>query len=472
MSTSPSPNKAFYRVLVLVVGGLSVSILVLALLVTTSGPRVRHVAVQNQSGDEIASVGQGLTVVFDRPIEGTDFESAIKFEPEVDYTVSHRKGQLSITFDQNLLSNTEYVLTIRPELEDDLGRRMEREYSYEFTTEEPSFTYLERNYDRGAVDRIIQRAPLSGESQVLFGEDRIKSFARNGRYLAVVVPRRDNTDELRVIDFATLEERSVDIPSNVRVDNLRFSPTDNQFVFVPRVVGADAGDLDSETFAANNKLYRYDIDGEQLQPVDTSSDKGNVESALYSRDGQALLYKTIDGSYYLTGATRTTETTPLGIYEDSGGFDRTNTKIAFQFGNGVTIYDAQAKESQELPDIGTGGSISAPMFLHNGDELIYLWDPLNTKEGEATQVYVASADGKVEEQVIGSQPLERFFDNPVISYDDRYVLVEATSEPSKFKLDDYVGNRQPEDTRLILYDRFEHRVIDSDTHGIDPVWNR
>src|SRR5918997_5989008 len=107
---------------------------------------------------------------------------------------------------------------------------MEHEYSYEFTTEEPSFTYLERNYDRGAVDRIIQRAPLSGKSQVLFGEDRIKSFARNSRYLAVVILRPDNTDELRVVDLATLEERSVDMSPDVRVDNLRFSPTENQFI--------------------------------------------------------------------------------------------------------------------------------------------------------------------------------------------------------------------------------------------------
>src|SRR5215211_4498416 len=455
MSTSQSPNKAFWRALGLVIGGLTVGILALALLVTASGPRVRNVAVQNQTGERIFSVSQGLTVVFDRPIVGSDFESAIEFDPEVDYTVSHRQGQLSITFDQNLLSNTEYVLTIKPEIEDEAGRRMEGEYRYEFTTEEPSFTYLERNYGRGpvtSVDRIIQRAPLSGESQILFGEDRIKSFARNGRYLAVVVLRPDNTDELRVFDLGTLEERSVNIPSNMRVDNLRFSPTVNQFVFIPRAFGVDADYHDSETYAYNDKLYRYDIDGEQLQPVDTSSDKGNVERALYSRDGQALLYKTINGSYYLTGATQTTETTPLGIYRDSGGFDRSNTKVVFEVGDKATIYDAQAKESQELSSIGTGGSISAPTFLHNSDELIYLWDPLNEKEGTTTQVYVASADGNVEEQVVESQPLERFLDNPVISYDDRYVLVEAASESSD--LDDYVGNRQPEDTRLVLYDRF------------------
>ena len=471
MSTSPSPNKAFYRALVMVIGGLSVSILVLALLVTTSGPRVRQVAVQNQNADRISSVGQGLTVVFDRPIEGTDFESVIEFEPEVNYTVSHRQGQLSITFDQNLLSNTEYVLTVKPEIEDDLGKRMEREYSYEFTTEEPSFTYLERNYGRGegAVDRVVQRAPLSGKRQVLFGEDRIKSFARNGRYLAVVVLRPDNTDELRVVDLASTEERTVDISPNAKVDNLRFSPTDNQFVFVLRVVGAPTDDPNSETFDDSSRLYLYDIDGEQLQPVDTASDKGNVKSALYSRDGQALLYETTDGQYYLTGATRATETTPLGIYHDSGGFDRTNTKIAFQFGDSVTIYDAQAMESQELSQIGTGARISAPTFLHNSEELIYLWDPLNAKVGTTTRVYVASPDGKVEEQVVDSQPQERLFDHPVISYDDRYVLVEAASESSD--LDNYTGNRQPEDARLVLYDRFDGEVID-EIRGMDPVWNR
>ena len=51
----------------MVVGVLSVGILVLALLVTTSGPQVRHVKVQKESGGDIASVGQGLTVAFDRP---------------------------------------------------------------------------------------------------------------------------------------------------------------------------------------------------------------------------------------------------------------------------------------------------------------------------------------------------------------------------------------------------------------------
>ena len=319
------------------------------------------------------------------------------------------------------------------------------------------------------MDRIIQRAPLSRESTPLFGEERIKRFARNDRYLAVVLPRADNTDELRVVDLETREERSVGIPSNTRVDHLRFSPAGNEFVFVARVVlRADDAEPDPEV-QDSNKLYRYDVDNEQLQPVDTLSDEGKVESALYSRDSQALLYLTLDDVYYLTGASRTTEPTLVGIYGDSGGFDRTNTKLAFQANDGVTIYDAQAKELQELPYIGAGGSISAPTFLYNSDELIYLWDPFNARAGETTRVYVADEDGD-EELVTESQPSERFFDDPVVSHDDRYVLVEVTSEARS--LDDYVGNRQPEDARLVLYDRFAREVIESDIRGIDPVWNR
>jgi hypothetical protein len=344
---------------------------------------------------------------------------------------------------------------------------------YEFTTAEPSFTYLERNYGPGdglkAVDKTIQRAPLSRESTPLFGEERTKRFARNDRYLAVVLPLADNTDELRVVDLESRDERSVGIPYNTRVDSLRFSPVGNAFVFVTRVIPeADDAEPKPEVHDSN-KLYRYDVDNEQLHSVGTLSDEGNVESALYSRDGQALLYLTLDGVYYLTSAARTTEPTLVGIYGDSGEFDRTNTKLAFQSNDGATIYDAQAKELQELPYVGAGGSISAPTFLHNSDEPIYIWDPFNARTGETTRVYVAD-ENENEKLVTESQPSERFFDDPVVSSDDRYVLIEAA--PKSSRSDDYVGNRQPENARLVLYDRFSREVIESDTRGVDPVWNR
>src|SRR5919199_4874214 len=167
--TSPSPSpgkrgkKAFYWAFGAVVAALSVGILVLALLVTTSGPRVRQVVVQNLSGGQAAITNQGLTVVFDRPIQDTDFDSAVEIQPAVEHTVSYRNQQLSISFDQNLLSNTDYTLTIKPELKDDLGRQMQSGYSYEFTTAQPSFTYLERNYGNGEADRIVEKAPFSQE---------------------------------------------------------------------------------------------------------------------------------------------------------------------------------------------------------------------------------------------------------------------------------------------------------------------
>jgi hypothetical protein len=107
--------------------------------------------------------------------------------------------------------------------------------------------------------------------------------------------------------------------------------------------------------------------------------------------------------------------------------------------------------------------------LHNSDELIYIWDPFNAGTGETTRVYVAG-ENEDEELVTESQPSERFFDDPVVGSDDRYVLIEAA--PKSSRSDDYVGNRQPEDARLVLYDRFSREVIKSDTRGADPAWNR
>ena len=59
----------------------------------------------------------------------------------------------------------------------------------------------------------------------------------------------------------------------------------------------------------------------------------------------------------------------------------------------------------------------------------------------------------------------------MVSYDDRYVLMEATFGPQGD--DDYVGNSKPKDVRLVLYDRFDNKVLDSGTTwDIDPVWHR
>jgi hypothetical protein len=108
--------------------------------------------------------------------------------------------------------------------------------------------------------------------------------------------------------------------------------------------------------------------------------------------------------------------------------------------------------------------------LHNSDELLYLKEPLDAKSGETLQLYTANVSGEAEEQVVDTQLQASFFDEPVVSYDDRYVLIQATSDSQGG--DDNAGNQQPKDPRLVLYDRLDGKVIDSSTRGIDPVWNR
>ena len=123
-----------------------------------------------------------------------------------------------------------------------------------------------------------------------------------------------------------------------------------------------------------------------------------------------------------------------------------------------------------MPDISLGGRISTPTFLHDSDELMYVREPLDAETGGALQVCTVDADGNVEKQAVDTQASATFFDEPAVSYDDRYVLIEATFKPQGD--DRYVGNPKPKDPRLVLYDRIDDKVIDSNIHGIDPVWDR
>ena len=460
MSTSASrvasPGRAFYGAFAAVAAVLALGILVLALVVSTSGPRVRHVVVESRGDEGVGIVDQRLTVFFDRPIRADDPGAAVEVRPKARHTVVRRGQQLGVTFEQNLRSDTEYVLSVGPGLSDGTGREMGDEYRYEFETERPTFTYLMRDYGPGTLDEIVERAPLSGEQRTLFEEDRISRFARNDDYLAVAMPEEDG-DELRLAPLGPGESEAVDLPAGSRVEDLEFSPTDDQFVFVTR------------TEDQPGRLHRYDVAGERLQTVEVPEGEEGFSDVRYSRDGQALLYQALDGTFYLTGATRRTDTTLLGDFEGSGGFDRTNARVSFQTASGGTaIYDAEQEQVLELPLMGAGMDISTPTFLQNSDALVFRQDYVDQRaDVTLSEVVIAYPGGQVERQITALYPAT-FFDTPVVSYDDRYVLIESTLDASEG--DGYPSNEQPRDAYLSLYDRSDGQVVE-EVRGVDPVWS-
>jgi dipeptidyl aminopeptidase/acylaminoacyl peptidase len=250
MSTEGPPGRTFYGAFAVLVLVLGVGILVLSLLVSTSGPRVRHIVAQNTGDGGLGIVDQRLTVFFDRPVEANDPASAVEIRPETRRTVTQRGQQVTISFDQNLLSDTEYAVTVGPDLEDGAGTRMDRGHTYEFRTAEPSFTFLKRDYGPGTLDEIVERVPSSGEQRILFEEDRISRFARNKDYLVVTIPREGN-DELRLVPTGPGENDEIELPSGDRVSDLEFSPTDDRFVFLTEPGGGPEKD--------SGRLYGHDI---------------------------------------------------------------------------------------------------------------------------------------------------------------------------------------------------------------------
>lgn len=470
MSPEDPDGKVYRRAFWLMAAGLMAGIVVLAVLVTTSGPRVRHVVVKNDGDGALSVLDQGLTLVFDRPVAGADVGKAVSVEPAVNHEVSHRQGQVSVSFGENLRSNTDYVLTVAPELKDASGEPMASEYRYEFTTAEPTYTYLERNYGAGAKDRIIERAPLSDKSQVLFEAEAIESFARDEEYVAVSLPRGpDEADELRVVGAGGGGGETVEVPGNVKIDELHFSPAGGQFVFVTRVNIGDGADAAYKK-GYEGKLYRYDLEGDGLGPVDSLSDGGNVETVTYSRDGQALLYGMPDGTYYVTDAASAGQPVPLGNHDGDGGFNAANDQIVFRQDTSAEVYDAKTKKARELAFGDIGGSRSTPEFLNNSDSLVFTENVMDEDTGGAiSRVGIASPSDERSETQVTAEPSTYFYAPPKISYDDRYIL--ASTAPASGDFDPYPTNPLPEDARLILYDRTKDEVVE-EVRGADPVWSR
>lgn len=122
-----------------------------------------------------------------------------------------------------------------------------------------------------------------------------------------------------------------------------------------------------------------------------------------------------------------------------------------------------------MPGIGADRGSSTPTFLNNSDALAYrqsVPDP-NTRE-TPSRVVIVNASGE-EETRIDAPPRAYFFDVPVLSPDDRHVLIESASTSAS--IDGYLSNPQPEDATLALYDVSGERLID-EVRGVDPVWNR
>ena len=412
---------------------------------------------------------QGLTLDFDRPVAGGDVGKAVSVEPSADYKVIHRQGQVSVSFSENLRSNTNYVLTVAPELKDVSGKPMASEYRYGFTTDEPTYTYLERNYRANTKDRIIERAPLSGKSRVLFESEAIESFARDGKYVAVSLPRGpDKADELHVIGSDGSGGRTVELPGNVKIDELNFSPAGGQFVFVTHVNIGDGAD-EAYRKGYEGKLYRYDLESRDLEPVDSVSG-GNVKTVTYAHDGQALLYGMLDGSYYLTNAVAAGQPVPLGNHDGDGGFNRANDEIVFRRGANAEIYDARTKKTRELAFGNIGGSRFIPEFLNNSDSLAFTENVMNEDTGDAiSRIGIAAPSDKKSRIQLTAKPSTYFYAPPAISYDDRYIL--ASVAPASSDFDPYPVNPLPKDGRLILYDRAKDKVVE-EVRGADPVWSR
>ncbi len=469
-------TKTRYNALLgLTVGLLILAALILGFLNTRLHARVKAVDLIGSTSQAV-TVDQRVSIHFSQPMDRNSVSAALQVSPSTKFDLGWGINSLLVSFRDNLEADTKYTLTIADSAQDIYGTKLNSNFEFEFTTKLPTFVYAERNYLINQQPDKIVRTTISSQAETLFTGNDIEHFALNPNYLVVSQLTADKYSSLKLLDLSSRATSEIPL-QNKQLTKVIFSPKRDEFVYVAQDVNVSDG---VPIPTSGNRVYLYRIATratEQINPQMTAED---VADLTFAPDGNALLYRGEDGTYYITDINSPTTLVMIGKHFATGGFNHTSDHIVF------VDYDPLGTNGGEYPYINilntnrdtislTAGEnfVVDPDFFHNSDKLV-ISEKYAELEGTKGlfQIVVLDATGKHESDFrVDSQSLEL----PKISQDDRYVLAEqyGNDELTNYQnMRSFVFQTKPYSAKLRIYDLQEKKFLDQTWNGVDGVWER
>lgn len=310
---------------------LGLGVVSLSLLLIQSGPRIRYIQSLGDISETRLSQNATIQLVFDRPIEKTDYSDSIQITPNVDFIAQTNTQNIALTFKENLNHNTEYTITVSPTISDTSGKQMRSPYSHSFTTAEASYIYLERNYSSTTPDDAddhIKLAAVGSEPQILLSHPEIRSFSANRTY-AVVATIEDETDTLYTINLETNEVRREQLFSNGRINNLTLSARGNIVLYT---IEPNFNEVSLEYFERiANRIQSVNLITGEV--VNLTTDDGSfikASSITFDTDGQVALIQDLQQTFYAVSPFNDYNPVLIGSYAESFGFNSDLSEIIFR----------------------------------------------------------------------------------------------------------------------------------------------
>ncbi len=443
-------------------------IFVASLFLYNHGPRVRFIELIDDIEKSSLTQNSTFRIVFDRPLEQSDYSSSISITPELPFTAQTTTQSILITLNDNLRHDTKYEIYISPDIIDKSGKKMRSAYTNTIETEVPSYAFLERNYgptidssfsETDANDHV-KIAQLGKEPEIIFSYPQIRSFVANSSYTLVVV-KDELKDNLYAIDTTSKIIKQIYLPQDGRIPKIVLSKRSATALFT---VVPDYNKVTSEYYEIYaNRVFSINLENEEILQLNKEP---NTPLKAYElqldTDGQVALVQDESQVFYIVNPFNDYEPIPIGSHNESFGFNENTTEILFRDTGGFSRYATENSDVTAV-DFITDGYIQNVILKTN--TIFYSISSYSQNSVKNSINLLPSWDG--EEEVLWTNNNNESLSSFSPSYDNSLLAVQTNPEKCRF---DDIGERSAcKETNQKLIDVAKGELLE-EFLGINFVW--
>lgn len=401
------------------------AIVTLGFLTYIGGPRVRLVTPSFDPKADSYTLNEAVVFSFDRPIKQQDYSDQISIEPKVKFSAKTNKQQISIRFEENLKSDTDYKINLKQgSVKSSTGTEMKRTFGYELRTMPLSYVYIKRDFKDGK-DQVV-KSDIKDKETVIYESQEIRHLVASRDKIVIVEYLEDSkNDRFVLIDRHTNAREYVDpteinngyavMPTGSLIKKISASPRGDLVVFTGASSGASLNRYDDSLYSYNTKTGDFEI----FYESEADSSRLKASDFRLSDDGQIIAFANYDLTYQIISAHNDSLPESLGRFDQTGGFNKLGSKILFSASNEVVYYDAiEQKESVLAKDV----PFFAAGFKSNSDSIYIVEHELPIVSSEHRLVEYDSNKTRK----IWSTEFD-YLTRASLSYDDSHYAVETSS---------------------------------------------
>lgn len=466
-------TKQYQAYITKIVLFLLVIIVLLSLFLYFRGPHVRLVSFSQDITKTSYTKGVTLTLGFDRPIKQQDYGEFVSVSPATTYSLQTGNQAITLTFQESLLSDTEYTIGLKNGVYDQSGKRMDQDFTYKFKSGPSSLIYLDRDSllaEEEGHDVIFKRTLGDDESKEIYSHQVIRGFAANNEYIAVAVAEeQSDNDRLVVVNLKTKAVTEPQLYNQGRILQLEIPVLGNNVLFT---TAPDLNSESAETYEQTaNLLSSYNIDTGSLSLL--TDDTDNVIRATnvsVSKDGQIALIRDDNYDYYAVSPFNDYDPVLLGSNNEDFGFAKSDTEVIFRNNNAISTYDLS---SSEVADRNIDGDAIIQQIDYNSNKLLILKTKYEFKNAQVTADSISTiysfSDWTNNEKIVWQEEKEN---NEIVrrinpSYDSSIVAIEMAQEGCTYE---NIGiNSECKESKIKLVGTDNKNSI-GEFAGIYPTW--